>query len=61
MQLHLSLPFYQIDSQTDIAVNETAQLVGGLVSSRDYVDLRHWSKNNDAIIASGVSSMITRT
>jgi hypothetical protein len=44
-----------VDDSTDINYNITADSYGGLVSSRDFVTLRHWETKDDIILSCGVA------
>ncbi|KAI0214187.1 StAR-related lipid transfer protein 3 [Lamellibrachia satsuma] len=44
-----------LDDHTDVAYNLAADAVGGLVSSRDFVNLRYWQVRNDVILSSCVA------
>ncbi|XP_028517957.1 stAR-related lipid transfer protein 3 isoform X2 [Exaiptasia diaphana] len=46
---------HKIDKCTDICYNVTAETAGGMVSSRDFVNLRHWQKRGNAYISCNVS------
>nr|CAD7588678.1 unnamed protein product [Timema genevievae] len=44
-----------IDSHTDISYQVAAEGAGGIVSSRDFVNLRCWGMKGDCYVAAGVS------
>jgi hypothetical protein len=44
---------HQIDSQTDIIYNIAAEAAGGVVSRRDFVNVRCWEKRGNVYISSG--------
>lgn len=44
-----------IDDNTDISHNITNEAVGGLVSSRDFVNLRHWKTKDGILLSAGCS------
>lgn len=44
-----------VDENTDISHNITNEAVGGLVSSRDFVNLRHWKMKDNVMISAGCS------
>lgn len=35
-----------VDEKTDISYNIAAEAAGGLVSARDFINLRHWGERN---------------
>lgn len=45
----------QIDENTDIVYNSTSEAGGGMVSSRDFVNLRRWEKRGDVFVSCNVS------
>ncbi|XP_063239016.1 steroidogenic acute regulatory protein-like [Bacillus rossius redtenbacheri] len=47
--------FQPIDERTDIMYMVAAGGAGGLVQSRDFVNLRHWSLRGDCYVAAAVS------
>ncbi|KAK3733782.1 hypothetical protein QZH41_015103, partial [Actinostola sp. cb2023] len=46
---------HKIDKCTDICYNVTAEAAGGMVSSRDFVNLRHWQKRGNGYFSCNVS------
>ena len=44
-----------IDSHTDISYQVAAEAAGGVVSTRDFVNLRYWSVIDDVFFSAGVS------
>lgn len=45
----------QIDDHTDIVYNSTGEAGGGMVSSRDFVNLRRWEKRGDVYVSCNVA------
>ncbi|XP_031570769.1 stAR-related lipid transfer protein 3-like isoform X2 [Actinia tenebrosa] len=46
---------HKIDNHTDICYNVTTDQAGGMVSSRDFVNLRHWQKRGKAYFSCNAS------
>ena len=44
-----------INNNTDIAYNVSREAAGGLVSRRDFVNLRHWKEKDGVIVSLGWS------
>ncbi|XP_062519768.1 stAR-related lipid transfer protein 3-like [Corticium candelabrum] len=44
---------YRIDNRTDIIYNIAAEAAGGMVSRRDFVNVRYWEKQGDIYISGG--------
>lgn len=44
-----------IDSHTDVSYQVCAEAAQGVVSTRDFVNLRHWNVVDDVFVSSGVS------
>jgi len=44
-----------VDENTDINYNITADAYGGIVSSRDFVTLRHWETRDGIILSCGIA------
>lgn len=42
-----------VDENTDISYNVAASAAGGLVSSRDFVNVRHWKTRDGVILSAG--------
>lgn len=42
-----------VDENTDISYNVAASAAGGLVSSRDFVNVRHWETRDGVILSAG--------
>lgn len=45
----------KIDSHTDISYHITAEAGGGLITSRDFVAVRHWQVHGDVYVTAGIS------
>ncbi|KAL9967473.1 hypothetical protein ACROYT_G025698 [Oculina patagonica] len=45
----------QIDDHTDIVYNSTGEAGGGMVASRDFVNLRRWEKRGDVYVSCNVA------
>ncbi|KAJ7371294.1 StAR- lipid transfer protein 3 [Desmophyllum pertusum] len=45
----------QIDDLTDIVYNSTGEAGGGMVASRDFVNLRRWEKRGDVFVSCNVA------
>jgi len=45
----------KIDHQTDIVYNSTGEAGGGMVASRDFVNLRRWEKRGDVYVSCNVA------
>ncbi|XP_032241171.1 stAR-related lipid transfer protein 3 isoform X2 [Nematostella vectensis] len=46
---------HKIDQCTDLCYSVTTDQAGGMVSSRDFVNLRHWQKRGNAYVSCNVS------
>lgn len=44
-----------INSQTDVSYQVCAEAAGGLVTTRDFVNLRHWAEMSGVFISAGMS------
>lgn len=55
VQIELPLLLQHIDSHTDVSYQVCAEAAQGVVSTRDFVNLRHWDVVDDVYVSSGVS------
>lgn len=46
----------KVNENTDIAYSVAANALGGLVSSRDFVNLRHWKTRDDVLMSSACAT-----
>jgi hypothetical protein len=44
-----------IDAHTDISYQVAKEVAGGIISSRDFVILRHWGMKDNCFVSAGVS------
>lgn len=49
------MPLQTIDSCTDVVYQIAAEGPGGVVTARDFVNVRHWKKIEDSWVSAAVS------